>query len=149
MPAEKHEEEGKGGKEKIEFDNEDGHGETKDFVPAVGFSTSGAHPCPLHALSHRRQCAAASYPPPPRAASVTTTLSPIAALLPEAEALQKTWGLNQLEEKSTPKWLIYLQQVIEARADVFASTAAAESPAISAPHLPLYAVRSCTSPCRS
>ena len=40
------------------------------------------------------------------------TLTPsVPALVAEAATLLTQWGRNELEEKRTPKWLVYLQQV--------------------------------------
>lgn len=36
---------------------------------------------------------------------------PAAPQSTEAEALLQEWGRNELEEKSTPKWLIFLKMV--------------------------------------
>ena len=40
------------------------------------------------------------------------TLTPsVPVLVAEAATLLTQWGRNELEEKRTPKWLVYLQQV--------------------------------------
>jgi hypothetical protein len=59
----------------------------------------------------------ASPTTPWRAVAVHQRAPPAAAPTPrprppaEAEALLREWGRNELEEKSTPKWLIFLKMV--------------------------------------
>lgn len=36
---------------------------------------------------------------------------PVVVPTPEADELRLKWGPNELEEKSTPKWLVYLNMV--------------------------------------
>lgn len=86
--------------------------------------------------------------------------------LTEAEALLKQWGRNELEEKATPSWLIYLRQVrcervCEGRVGVLCGLAQLHCPQPSL-HSKYFLLRflklsscavprprSCTSPCPS